>query len=121
MPQNAPILLKCPATIKKFLLTQIQICQSLSAQYLQQHQEPIFTHTLIRVFPDFVFHISVHGLQNFQHIPKHTTTKQYKYYTSINTICESFIQFSPKTDSDKSHCTKIRLTDKNAHPCYWEI
>lgn len=44
MPQNAPTLLKYPATIKMVLLTQIQICQSLSAQYLQQHQEPNFTH-----------------------------------------------------------------------------
>jgi len=44
MLQNTPTLLTCPATIKMFLMTQIQICQSLSAQYLQQHQEPIFTY-----------------------------------------------------------------------------
>lgn len=44
IPQNTPTLLKCPATIKMFLLTQIQICQSLSALYSHQHQEPIFTH-----------------------------------------------------------------------------
>jgi len=74
MPQNAPTLLKCPATIKMFLLTQIQICQSLSAQYLQQHHEPIFTQFNMCISQ---FHIS-HFCLWLTKFPTYSKTYNYK-------------------------------------------